>query len=150
MTSPDRTLGSPLSSPQIQPLDVYENAGRLASSDDDFSLASFPSSPPARIEHIDQPRAAIRANMDMDQDTPKATLFQLLQKHKKREPNLESDDDAEFRRRSSVFGLGLFQGLPEEDRLEQLRAQEDFTFECPACGNEDVTFWSRGRTAGQA
>jgi hypothetical protein len=148
MAAVSRTLGSPLSSPQIEPLDTF--AARFDSPNDRHSLASFPRSPSPRLQHMALPRTVQSASeVEDEREEPQFSLFQLLQKNR-RQSDMESDDDAESRRRSSVFGLGLFRELPEEDRLEQLKAQAEFAFECPVCGNEDVQFWSRGRTAGQA
>ncbi|KAI9279701.1 hypothetical protein BC943DRAFT_331570 [Umbelopsis sp. AD052] len=146
MTALSRTWASPLSSPQIEPLQNYNNASRSKSPDDNYSLDSTPQSPSYRIAGLRQARAA----SELSSEQPQSALFQLLQRHKEREQSLGSDDDSDSRRRSSAFGMGLFRGLPQEERQEQLKAEADFAFECPVCGNEEVQFWSRGRTAGQA
>jgi hypothetical protein len=149
MTALSRTWASPLSSPQIEPLQNYNNASRSKSPDDASFLNSRSQSPSSRIESLQSVRASSEQAKD-EHNKPQDALFQLLQRQKERAQTMESDDDSESRRRSSVFGLGLFRGLPDEERQEQLKAEADFAFECPVCGNEDVQFWSRGRTAGQA
>ncbi|KAH8554592.1 hypothetical protein BGW37DRAFT_480301 [Umbelopsis sp. PMI_123] len=149
MTALSRTWASPLSSPQIEPLQNYNNASRSKSPDDASFLNSRSQSPSSRIESLQSVRASSEQAKD-EHNKPQDALFHLLQRQKERAQTMESDDDSESRRRSSVFGLGLFRGLPDEERQEQLKAEADFAFECPVCGNEDVQFWSRGRTAGQA
>lgn len=150
MTALSGTLGSPLSSPQIEPLDAHRHNGRLASPET-FSTfdTTFPlPSPLRRSSHQFREREPKTKDIS---NNPQLSLFQLLQKQNQLSTRSDSEDEEEQqRRRSSAFGLGLFRELPEEDKLEQLKAQEDFAFECPACGNDDVNFWSRGRTAGQA
>ncbi|KAJ2956030.1 hypothetical protein NQZ79_g8064 [Umbelopsis isabellina] len=144
------TLGSPLSSPQIEPLDAHRHNGRLASPET-FSTfdTTFPLPSPLR-RSSNQFRERELKTKDIS-NNPQLSLFQLLQKQNQLSNRSDSEDEEEQRRRrSSAFGLGLFRELPEEDKLEQLKAQEDFAFECPACGKDDVNFWSRGRTAGQA
>ncbi|KAI8582209.1 hypothetical protein K450DRAFT_227910 [Umbelopsis ramanniana AG] len=149
MTALSRTWASPLSSPQIEPLQNYNNASRSKSPDDNYSLDSSPQSPSYRIAGLKQTRAASELSSEQ-YSQPQTALFQLLQRNKTREQPVGSDDESESRRRSSAFGMGLFRGLPQEERQEQLKAEADFAFECPVCGNEEVQFWSRGRTAGQA
>lgn len=149
MTALSRTWASPLSSPQIEPLQNYNNLSRSKSPDDNYSLDSTPQSPSSRIAGLRQTRAASEQSNE-EYSQPQAALYQLLQRQKARQHSLGSDHESESRRRSSAFGMGLFRGLPEEERQEQLKAEADFAFECPACGNEEVQFWSRGRTAGQA